>query len=164
MRKVYALAMLMFIALSHTASSSLYNARQMQVAATGVSLTIDFGNGTILSFNGLSGETVLNVTRSVVDVQIDWFGDLAFVTAIGGVGNDADNDRWWQYWVNGEYASIACNKFWLNDNDSVIWRRQGSVITRTGPDGDDPTLLIGALVIGLVGVISVIILFKRGAR
>ncbi len=144
--------------------ASLSSASEMQTVATGISLTIDYGNGTVVSFNGLEGQTVLNITQSVADVQVDWFGDLAFVIAIDGVSNDADSNKWWQYWVNEEYASVACNKYQLSDNDSVIWRRQGSVITRTEPATDDPALVMAAIVVGLVGIISVTILYHRGAR
>ena len=44
-----------------------------------------------------------------------------FVESIGDVENGGNN-RFWQYYVNGEYASVGCSKYCLHDDDIVEWR------------------------------------------
>lgn len=44
-----------------------------------------------------------------------------FIESIGEVEN-GENNRFWQYYVNGEYASVGCSKYYLHDNDIVEWR------------------------------------------
>jgi hypothetical protein len=116
-------------------------------AAEGITLTVDFGNGTILDFDNLNGTTVLNVTSSVLDVDIEWFGTLAYIRGIEGlVGEGA---KGWEYWVNGEFASIAVNLYTLDDGDSLSWRY-------TSPDPTqpvyDPTFIPGAIIVFISGI------------
>ncbi|TFF92245.1 DUF4430 domain-containing protein [Candidatus Thorarchaeota archaeon] len=120
-----------------------------------VSLLLDFGNGTVNTYEGLYGTTVLNVTESVVDVEIRWYGDLAFVTSIAGVGNNPDLGLWWQYWVNGDLGSVAANQYSLQDGDTVEWRfgpTETVTTTSTMPEGIDASLLFGLPIVGLVAV------------
>ena len=44
-----------------------------------------------------------------------------FVESVGGVEN-GENNRFWQYYVNGKYASVGCSKYCLHDNDVVEWK------------------------------------------
>jgi hypothetical protein len=93
------------------------------LAVDGITLEIDFGNETTITFTNLNGTNVLNVTESVVDVEKEWYGDLVYVTAIGGVRNDVGKGLFWQYWVNDELAPVAANKYNLEENDLISWRR-----------------------------------------
>lgn len=43
-----------------------------------------------------------------------------FIEAIDGVQNE-NPGRGWQYYVNGEYALKACDKYNLSDGDVVLW-------------------------------------------
>ena len=47
--------------------------------------------------------------------------DAVLVTSIGHDVN-GDGGRWWQYWVNGVYGSVAATHAFLNDGDSIEWR------------------------------------------
>lgn len=51
----------------------------------------------------------------------DFGGELGyFVEAIDGVGGD-DSGRWWQYWVNGEYAEVGVSAYVVQAGDSVVF-------------------------------------------
>lgn len=49
-----------------------------------------------------------------------------FVISIAGIENEGDNGKNWQYWVNGRYGEVACDKKMLNDGDRVEWRYAGN--------------------------------------
>lgn len=133
-------------------------------AALGISLMIDFENGTVLNFSGLNGTNVLNVTRSVVDVEVQWSGNLAFVTSIGGLRQE--QNHWWQYWVNNQYASVASNMYILIDGDSIEWRRTSSSSGSSNSDTQtaDITLVIGGITIAVIGIGFLLILHWRMSR
>jgi hypothetical protein len=106
--------------------------------ASGISLQIDYGNGTTSIYDEVAGSNVLEVTESVALVQADWTGDLAFVYSINGVSSKEETGLWWQYWVNSEFASVAANLHVVQDNDTVVWRLTDSQVeqpTTTQPDG-----------------------------
>jgi hypothetical protein len=47
------------------------------------------------------------------------------VVSIGGVENGIDG-HYWQYYVNGEYGSVASDKQEVYDYDVIEWRYQGN--------------------------------------
>jgi hypothetical protein len=44
-----------------------------------------------------------------------------FINAINNIKNGED-DRYWQYYVNGKFADVGCSIYFLQDNDVVEWR------------------------------------------
>jgi hypothetical protein len=44
-----------------------------------------------------------------------------FVTGINGSVN-GEGGRFWQYWVNGQYANLAADHLALHDHDVVLWK------------------------------------------
>ena len=51
-----------------------------------------------------------------------WPGyDAAFINSINGFKNGND-EMWWQYYVNGKYGEIGCDKKEIFDGDVVEWR------------------------------------------
>jgi hypothetical protein len=51
-----------------------------------------------------------------------WEGyDSIFVNSINGTSNGQDN-KWWQYYVNGEYGEIGCDKKEIFEGDLVEWK------------------------------------------
>ncbi|UCE37919.1 MAG: DUF4430 domain-containing protein [Thermoplasmata archaeon] len=53
---------------------------------------------------------------------IYWQGyDSIFVTSINGTEN-GENGLWWQYYVNGAYGEVGCDKKEIFDGDLVEWR------------------------------------------
>jgi hypothetical protein len=127
-------------------------------AAEGITLTVDFGNGTIRDYHNLNGSTVLEVTSSVLDVEVQWYGPLAYIRGIEGlVGEGAEG---WEYWVNGEFASIAVNLYSLEDNDILLWK-----YTSPEPQSQyDPTFIPGVFFVSLSGVGFIAIVYVQTSR
>jgi hypothetical protein len=128
------------------------------IIAEGISVSVDFGNGTTLEFNELSGSTVLEVTTAVLNVHVQWYGPLAYIRGIEGIVGADENG--WQYWVNGEFASIAVNLYSLADNDSVEWIYSGPV----SQSQEDPTLIPGTLTVSISGIGFLAIVFIQTKR
>ena len=56
-------------------------------------------------------------------VETTYYGqyDSLLVDAIAGIENGQD-DRYWLYWVNGEYASVGADRQPVRTGDTVEWR------------------------------------------
>lgn len=128
-------------------------------AATGISLTVNFGNGTTQEYLNLEGTNVFEVTNSTTDVEVEWYGDLVYVLAISGVSEDDEAGLYWQYWVNGDLGPSAANYYILEDGDSIEW-----ALPSYGTDSlsqFDMSLIVGLAIIGLMAVVVLIVLKKR---
>jgi len=100
-------------------------------AEISVSLMLDFGNGQVRTFAGLNlaqGSTVFDLLKKVTAdndfefVYKDYGEAGAFIEAIGDIANDAKGDRFWQYWVNNDYAPVGASAYQLKDKDIVEWK------------------------------------------
>ncbi|MBZ9569643.1 DUF4430 domain-containing protein [Patescibacteria group bacterium] len=94
-------------------------------------LLLNFGEGNIENFEGirLSGEkTVFDLLKKVTEennLELSFKespGLGVFIESIDNVANDFENNKWWQYWVNGEYAQVGASNFILKDGDLVEWK------------------------------------------
>jgi len=144
-----------------TSLSSIVHAQSNSGAITsakGITLTIDFGNGTIRNYQNLNGSTVLDVTSSVLNVEVNWYGPLAYIRGIEGlVGEGAEG---WEYWVNGEFASIAVNLYTLQDNDVLLWK-----YTRPELKSEyDPTFIPGVVFVLISGIGFIVIVYIQTSR
>lgn len=128
------------------------------IAAEGITVRVDFGNGTSIDFSGLNGSTVLEVTSGVLDVQVDWYGPLAYVRGIEGIVGEGQYG--WEYWVNGEFASVAVNLYTVADNDIIEW-----VYSTPDPQSlQDPTLIPGVSIISISGFGFLVVVYVRTSR
>jgi hypothetical protein len=134
------------------------NALDAILAADDISLTIDFGNGTILQFDNLTGSTVLDITSSTFDIVVEWFGPFAYVRSIEGLVGAGENG--WQYWVNDVFASSAVNLYTLDKGDHVLWMYSSPV----PQSQEDPTLLPGIFVVATSGLGFIAIVYGRTQR
>lgn len=97
-----------------------------------VSLMLDFGNGEIKTFDNVQakkGSSVFELLEKItseneVELQYkDYGGDLGvFIESIGGAISDFEADRYWQFWVNNEYAQVGASNHELSDGDVVEWK------------------------------------------
>lgn len=93
-----------------------------------VSLTIDYGNGTVVTHDEVylfHNATVLDALRAVAEVYVTYWPSFEafFVESINGVVNNADNNgKYWLYWVNGEHPPVGADKYILRNGDNVEWR------------------------------------------
>ncbi len=131
------------------------------LSSTGISLSIHFANGTILSYEHLEGTTVLNVTESVVEVDVEWYGNLAYVESIAGVHED--DGGYWQYWVNDELGPVAANMYQLENGDSIDWK-QPSLTETTPPNSFDNALIVTIGATCLLGIGFLLIIYLRVRR
>lgn len=94
-----------------------------------VSLSLDFGDGRVEEFPsiGISGDEnvfdVLLLSGAEVEYQ-DFGGDMGiFIETIEGVGQrPEDKGKWWQFWVNGEYAQVGASSHKINPGDEIMFR------------------------------------------
>jgi hypothetical protein len=128
------------------------------IASEGITVLVDFGNGSTLEFYNLNGSTVLDVTSAVLDVQTQWYGPLAYIRGIEGLVGAGENG--WQYWVNGEFASIAVNLYTLENGDSVEWIYSGPMTQSQ----EDPTLIPGATIVSLSGIGFLALVYIQTSR
>ena len=149
---------LLLMAVQGIASASVFPSA---VPASGVTVEIDFGNGTSLTFPNVEAADVLEATQSVAEVEAEWYGDLVFVVAIAGVHEDPVARVYWQYWVNGELGPIAANKFQLQDNDTVEWRRQSSVMTTEPTGSPDTSTVVATVVVAACALGFLYVLYRR---
>ena len=82
----------------------------------------------------------------------------AYIRGIEGlVGEGAEG---WEYWVNGEFASIAVNLYTLDDDDSLLWR-----YTNPEPQQEyDPTFIPGVILVSLTGMGFIAIVYLQTSR
>ena len=94
-----------------------------------VSIMIDYGNGTVIWFNGTrvgAGETLLNATLRVADVAYTVSDFGAFVDAVNGV-RGLENHYWLWYTYDGGWVMgpVGADVWRLHDGDVVAWRYTG---------------------------------------
>jgi len=133
-------------------------------ASTGISLTIDFGNGTTHEFLNLEGSNVYEVTNSTTGAEGDWYGNLIFVTSVSGVSESDENQQYWHYKVNGELGGSAANVYLLEDNDSIEWELSSpnpNVQTTPVQPTVDYSLILGAAILGAVSILVLILLWVK---
>jgi len=85
----------------------------------------------LLGFSDIAlkeGDTVYSVLSSVAqehdDLLLDIvdYGDLGvFINAINNK-QSGDNNNYWQYWVNNQYADLAADKYVLKQGDVIFWK------------------------------------------
>ncbi len=153
-----AILLLVFVSSATIEGPTLTTHASFQTAGL-ASLEIDFGNGTTVSFADVNGTNVLNATASVADVVVQWYGNLAYVIEIDSVHNDPVLGLYWQYWVNGHFASLAANLMPVSNGDSIVWRRVSSSFTEPTPTQVDSGLVLGTLLIAISGPAFLGVLF-----
>ena len=134
-------------------------------AADEISITIDFGNQTTKNLSNLTGTNVLEITQMVADVEFyyDAWG-FAFVTEIDGLANNQQKDNYWQYWVNGEYASTAANTYLVQSGDTIVWRYLAAQVNPPKSYVDDPSTIIGLIGVSCFVVMFLGLLYRRSTK
>jgi len=93
---------------------------------------LTFPNGSIWRFSNISltagNTTVLDMLNAVASkgnftVETTYYGqyDSLLVDAIAGIENGQD-DNYWLYWINGDYASVGADRQPVRTGDTVEWR------------------------------------------
>jgi len=96
-----------------------------------VSLSFGFGEENIKTFEDIKLEgkkTVFDLLKKVtqennLEFSFKEYSDVGvFIESIDNMTNDSTNNKFWQYWVNSEYAQIGASSFILEDGDLVEWK------------------------------------------
>ncbi len=93
------------------------------------SIQLDFGDGNARTFNTLfsEGESLFTVLQRVAgenDIGFDYkeYGSLGMLVTKIGDKENGDNERYWQYWVNGKYAMVGVSFYGVRASDIIEWR------------------------------------------
>lgn len=77
-------------------------------------------------------ETVFSVLleaskeNSFTLLYTDW-GDMGiFIDQIGNLKNSDDWSKFWQYWINGQYATVGCSAQLVKEGNTIEWRYTSS--------------------------------------
>ena len=152
------LSLVLIVMMSLVTSSHAQSNSEAIIAAEGITLTVDFGNGTIRDYHNLNGSTVLNVTSSVLEVEIQWHGTFAYIRGIEGLVGEGEYG--WQYWVNDDFASVAVSHYILHDNDHVEWVYS----TPAQQQVEDPSLVPGVIIVSTAGFGFIAIVYAGTSR
>jgi len=89
-----------------------------------VTLIIDYGGDRqqMIETKIKRGATVLDLLRQEAQVDYTIYPFGVFVTSINGLANDNTRGYYWLYWVNGVYANVSADAFFLQEGDVVEWR------------------------------------------
>ena len=100
-------------------------------AMTSVNLMIDYGNGTVKTWNTVSWHeamSVLDLMKTVAGANAitlltkDTGSNLSTVQSIDGITNESKTSMRWQYWVNNNYEPRIASKYYLKPGDLVVWK------------------------------------------
>jgi len=100
-----------------------------QITQQKVFYTIDFGGGNVKSYRIVPKEnsTVFSLLEELAkreNFRLEWkiYKDMGvFVESIDGIKNGTDN-KYWQYWVNGELPMVAADKKEVKKGDKIEWK------------------------------------------
>ncbi len=94
-----------------------------------VDVKIDYGNGTVAWFNGTrigAGESLLNATRRVAEIDYTMYEFGVFLNTVNGVGGDPDKYWLWSYIDDGwQSGMVGADQWRLHDGDTVAWTYTG---------------------------------------
>ena len=90
-----------------------------------ISLTIDFNNGTIVENRNIiipkNESSVLDLLESFFVIGYDTYTYGVIITSIANLANNVQENSFWFFWVNNEYASVGVTSVNLNDNFEIFW-------------------------------------------
>lgn len=98
-----------------------------------LTLSFDFAPGDAKTFKDVEfvrGESLLEVTErvalgSALSFEAKDFGAMGkLVTRIGDKEN-GDGKAFWQFWVNGDYATVGASAYIVQSEDVIEWRFTG---------------------------------------
>jgi hypothetical protein len=106
--------------------------KQENLGEIRVSLIIDFSDGKIITCNNQilkKGSTVFDLLKicsqnpqNPFEIEYTVYPELGvFIKRIGDKTN-GENEKYWQYWVNNEYAQVGAGSYQLKEGDIVEWK------------------------------------------
>lgn len=100
-------------------------------AMSSVNLMIDYGNGTIKTWNTVTWHEAMSVyglletvaaANAITIVEGNLGGKNRTVLAIDGVANGAEPGARWQYWINNTYEPRIASQYFIRPGDIILWK------------------------------------------
>lgn len=94
------------------------------------------GNSSGVIFHNLTAETPFEALKAACGIaqwnlQYENYSYGKLVVSVNGHDN-GDGGAYWQYWVNGVYASVSSDSFTLAGGDILVWAFSSYVSYRNG--------------------------------
>jgi len=100
--------------------------KELHELTSTVDIMIDYGNGTKTWFNDtriIPGESLLNVTKDITDLEYTMSEFGAFVSSINGIEGAKDNFWIWNYYEDGwKMGLTGADQKYLHEGDIVSWK------------------------------------------
>jgi hypothetical protein len=100
--------------------------KELHELTSTVDIMIDYGNGTKTWFNDtriIPGESLLNVTKDITDLEYTMSEFGAFVSSINGIEGTQDNFWIWNYYEDGwKMGLTGADQKYLHEGDIVSWK------------------------------------------
>lgn len=100
-------------------------------AMSSVNLMIDYGNGTIRTWNTVSWHEALSImnlvemiahAKEIALLTKDVGNKATTIESVDTIRNDSVTHMRWQYWINNTYEPRAAGKYYLKPGDIVLWK------------------------------------------
>jgi hypothetical protein len=100
--------------------------KELHELTSTVDIMINYGNGTKTWFNDtriIPGESLLNVTKDITDLEYTMSEFGAFVSSINGIEGTKDNFWIWNYYEDGwKMGLTGAGQKYLHEGDIVTWK------------------------------------------
>lgn len=102
--------------------SNMNSSEQAQTEqATLSSEVVINGDGTVVAYEGVPGETALATLKNLAHVHVEESAYGEFVTGINEV--DAESSKnFWGFYVNGEMATVGAGEYVAEEGDEIEWQ------------------------------------------
>ena len=111
------IAIVIIIAVVGVGAGLLAHRNQVKVAAPAEQ---EIAGTQTIAYDGVEGQTALELLKINADVQTQDSSLGTFVTAIDGVSNS--EDHFWIYYVNGEMGTVGADQYTTKSTDKIEWR------------------------------------------
>ncbi|MBD3381225.1 MAG: DUF4430 domain-containing protein [candidate division Zixibacteria bacterium] len=81
---------------------------------------IDRNVGETITLEAVAGRSVFQILQKNHEIDYDSSTGGVFIQAIDGIRNEGGH--FWTYSVNGKPATVACDNYLVNANDTIIWK------------------------------------------
>ncbi len=92
-------------------------------------LSIDFGDGRVKTFEVKpAGENLFQIMKEIsseerIKLGYETYSGLGeLITEIGDKKNGAEDNKYWQFWINGFYAQVGASSYIVQPGDVIEWK------------------------------------------
>ena len=103
------------------AAATVYSTTRMYTGEGEIRATLIIENGgtTTCEAKISAGSTVFDLMKAC---SIPFEEEGGFVTSINGISQDPGANKFWLYYVNGEFAQVGAGDYIVQEGDEIIWK------------------------------------------